>query len=78
MTNEQICKCVKNYIEKDKTKSAIMLTAPWGKGKSYFVQNELISYLEKNGNYQSVVVSLYGVTSLAEISKCIYLSLIHI
>lgn len=72
MTNEQICKCVKNYIEKDKTKSAIMLTAPWGKGKSYFVQNELISYLEKNGNYQSVVVSLYGVTSLAEISKCIY------
>ena len=72
MTNEQICKYVKHYIEKDKTKSAIMLTAPWGKGKSYFIQNELIPYLEENGNYQSVVVSLYGVSSLAEISKSIY------
>ena len=72
MTNEQICGYVKRYIEKDKTKSAIMLTAPWGKGKSYFVQNELIPYLEENGNYQSVVVSLYGVGSLAEISKSIY------
>lgn len=72
MTNEQICKYVKHYIEKDKTKSAIMLTAPWGKGKSYFIQNELIPYLEQNGNYQSVVVSLYGVGSLAEISKSIY------
>lgn len=72
MTNEQICKYVKHYIEKDKTKSAIMLTAPWGKGKSYFIQNELIPYLEQNGNYQSVVVSLYGVSSLAEISKSIF------
>lgn len=72
MTNEQVCKYVKHYIEKDKTKSAIMLTAPWGKGKSYFLQNELIPYLEENGNYQSVVVSLYGVGSLAEISKSIY------
>lgn len=72
MTNEQVCKYVKHYIEKDKTKSAIMLTAPWGKGKSYFLQNELIPYLEANGNYQSVVVSLYGVGSLAEISKSIY------
>ncbi len=72
MTNEQICQYIKHYIEKDKTKSALMLTAPWGKGKSYFVQNELISYLEENGNYQSVVVSLYGVDSLEEISKSIY------
>lgn len=72
MTNRQICEYVKHYIEKDKTKSAIMLTAPWGKGKSYFVQNELIPYLEENGDYQSVVVSLYGVGSLAEISKSIY------
>lgn len=72
MINEQICEYIKHYIEKDRTKSAIMLTAPWGKGKSYFVQNKLIPYLKENGGYQSVVVSLYGVDSLAEISKSIY------
>ena len=66
---------MKHYIEKDKTNSAVMLTAPWGKGKSFFIQNELIPYLKKNGNHQSVVVSLYGVASLEEISKSIYFSI---
>lgn len=72
MTNEQICEYVKHYIEKDKTKSAIMLTAPWGKGKSYFIQNELMPYIENNGGYQTIYVSLYGISTLAEISKSIY------
>ena len=75
MTNKQICEYMKHYIEKDKTNSAVMLTAPWGKGKSFFIQNELIPYLKKNGNHQSVVVSLYGVASLEEISKSIYFSI---
>lgn len=51
MTNKQICEYMKHYIEKDKTNSAVMLTAPWGKGKSFFIQNELIPYLKKNGNH---------------------------
>lgn len=72
MTNEQICEYVEHYIEKDKTKSAIMLTAPWGKGKSYFIQNELVPYVQKDGGCQCILISLYGVSDLAEISKSIF------
>ena len=72
MTNKQICEYVRTYIEKDKTKSAIMLVAPWGKGKSYFVQNELRPYVNEISGYQCVIVSLYGVSSLAEVSKSVY------
>ena len=35
---------IENYLANDKTKSAIMLTAPWGMGKSYYIQNSLIAY----------------------------------
>ncbi len=66
---------VKHYIEYDKTQRAIMLTAAWGTGKSHYIKNELIPFLSKkeNGNYQCIVVSLYGLSKLSEISKAIYL-----
>ena len=50
---------IKNYLDNDKTKSAIMLIAPWGMGKSYYIQNSLIPYLEEDGGKRCVVVSLY-------------------
>jgi len=66
---------VKHYMEYDKTQRAIMLTGDWGCGKSHYIQNELIPFLskEENGNYQCIVVSLYGLNKLSEISKTIYL-----
>lgn len=66
---------IKHYIENDKTQRAIMLTGDWGSGKSHYIQNELIPFLskEENGNYQCIVVSLYGLSKLSEISKTIYL-----
>lgn len=66
---------IKHYMEYDKTQRAIMLTAAWGAGKSYYIQKELIPFLSKkeNGNYQCIVVSLYGLSKLSEISKTIYL-----
>ncbi len=65
---------IKHYIECDKTQRAIMLTAVWGTGKSHYIQNELIPFLskEENGNYQCIVVSLYGLSKLSEISKAIF------
>ena len=77
MTYKDINQYILHYLTEDKTKSAIMLTAPWGSGKSFFIQNELKSFLKKeeNGNHDCVVVSLYGLKDLAEISKSIYLDL---
>lgn len=70
MTNTELTKFIGHYIEHDKTRSAIMLTAPWGAGKSYYIQNELICILKEHA---CIVVSLYGLNSLFDISKAIYL-----
>ena len=75
MTNDELNKYIKHYIERDRTGRAIMLTGAWGLGKSYYIKNGLIPYLEKpeNGRHQCIVVSLYGLSSLSEISKAVYL-----
>lgn len=75
MTNDELNKYFFDYLEHDKTHSAIMLTAPWGTGKSYYIQNELKPFLEKeeNGKHQCIVVSLYGLKDLFEVSKALYL-----
>ena len=75
MNNDELNAYIKHYVENDKTNRAIMLSASWGTGKSYYIQNELIDYLQKeeNGNHKCIVISLYGINSLSEISKAIYI-----
>lgn len=75
MTNIELNSFIKHYLEKDKSKSAIMLTGDWGIGKSYYIQNELVPFLQKNENIKCVIVSLYGLKTISEISKSIYLDL---
>ena len=72
MKQTDLNKFILHYITEDKTRSAIMLTAPWGSGKTYYIQNNLIPFLENN-NKKSVVVSVYGLKNLYELSKAIYL-----
>ncbi len=48
-----------------------MLTAPWGAGKSYYIRNELCSFLKEN-NMSYALVSVYGLSSIAEIKKELY------
>lgn len=75
MTNDELNQYIKHYIEKDRTSRAIMLTGAWGVGKSYYIKNTLIPFLseEINGKHQCIVVSLYGLSDLSEVSKAIYL-----
>lgn len=75
MNNTEYNAYIKNYLDNDKTKSAIMLIASWGMGKSYYIQNSLIPYLEEDGGKRCVVVSLYGMNDVKEISKAIYLEI---
>ncbi len=75
MTNAELNEFILHYLTGDKTNSAIMLTGDWGTGKSYYIQHSLKPFLEKdeNGKHQCVIVSLYGLKDVAEISKSIYL-----
>lgn len=72
MTTNELKEYIKHYLEEDASHSAILLNAPWGTGKSYFIRNELAPYLSENGRERCVVVSLYGLKDLSEISKSIY------
>lgn len=73
MTTNQLNKYIERYLEEDKTKSAIMLTGDWGSGKSYYIKHELLPYLKKEDKNRCVIVSLYGLKDISEISKSIYL-----
>ena len=52
-----------------------MLNAPWGTGKSFYIQNVLREYLKKDDIDRCIVVSLYGMKDLSEISKSLYLEI---
>lgn len=72
MTIEELDAYIKDYTKNDKTNRAVMLTAPWGSGKTYYIKNELVPSLKKDG-IGTILVSLYGIESLAELSKNLYI-----
>lgn len=65
---------IHNYITNDRTHTAIMLTAPWGQGKSYYINNHLKEYLSHK-NCDCVIISLYNLHDVSEISRNIYVQL---
>lgn len=73
MTISEYNEYIKNYLENDNTKSAVMLTAPWGAGKSYYIREELIPFVKNKLNKMCVCVSLYGLKNIDEVSKALYL-----
>lgn len=75
MTNYELTQYIIHYIKKDKTKMAVMISGNWGTGKSYYIQHELIPELQKNDIADCVTVSLYGLKTINEISRSIYIEL---
>lgn len=77
MTYDEMNSFILNYLKNDITGRAIMLTGEWGSGKSYYVKNTLKPFLEDkdNGKHKCVIVSLYGLSDISEISKAIYMEL---
>lgn len=74
MNIDELNKYICDYCKNDITKRAIMLTADWGVGKSYYAKNTLIPFLYKN-NIKSAYVSLYGLPSVNDICKSLYIDL---
>lgn len=84
MTVDELNNYIKHYLEEDKTRTAIMLTGEWGSGKTYYVENKLMPFLQKEVMNNSIkkrhkcrciVISLYGLEELSDISKSIYMEL---
>ena len=75
MTVTELNNYIKHYLEEDKTNTAIMLTGEWGSGKTYYIENELIPFLQDGKKNKCVVISLYGLEDISEISKSIYMEL---
>ena len=74
MTIDECNLYIKNYLKNDKTRSAIMLTAPWGTGKSYYIENNLKNFLKDN-KLSYVMVSAYGLSSIADLNKELFLEI---
>lgn len=75
MTTAELNSYIKHYLEEDKTNTAIMLTGEWGSGKTYYIEKTLAPFLQEEKKHRCVVISLYGLESLADISKSIYMEL---
>ena len=67
-SQEQTIQAIQNYLESDMPNSALLINGEWGAGKTYFWKNSIIPMLEKNSRHH-VYVSLYGVSSHAEIEQ---------
>ncbi|MDE6730198.1 MAG: KAP family NTPase [Oscillospiraceae bacterium] len=74
MTYNEINKFILKYLKNDITGRAIMLTGEWGTGKSYYIKNQLKSFLEGEGK-KCAIVSLYGISDVSEISKALFFEL---
>lgn len=73
MTYQELNQYILHYLTEDKTKSAIMLTGPWGTGKSYYIQNELKTSVYKG--YKQDKIEMRG--DRAEISDFpLYLNMV--
>ncbi|MEG0073169.1 MAG: P-loop NTPase fold protein [Clostridia bacterium] len=78
---EELLECIVEYVRKPITDYAIMINGEWGSGKTYFWNNKVREKLETmvfNGKkYKTIYMSLYGINSLEEISKKIFIETNH-
>lgn len=72
MINEELNKRFIRYLIEDKTNCALMFSAPWGRGKTYYIRKCLIPAIEESGEYLCNVISAYGLKNIDELAKEIY------
>ena len=65
---------INNYISKD-SDFAIQIDGPWGCGKTYYIQNELLNVIQKT-NKRPIYISLNGLEKLNDIDTRILLEVL--
>ena len=70
---EDLVESILDYVRSDYTDYAIMINGEWGVGKTHFWNNKIkkkIESMQLNGKrYNTIYMSLYGISNLEEISK---------
>jgi len=75
---KELIESIEEYIRRPYTDYAVMINGEWGSGKTHFWNNKLRQRIENIRNkkgqlYKTIYISLYGINSLEEISKKIFL-----
>lgn len=75
---KELIDSIEDYIKKPYTDYAVMINGEWGSGKTHFWNNKLRQKIEaitnKDGKlYKTIYISLYGINSIEEISKKIFI-----
>ena len=69
---DSISEKVLRYISDQSKNQALLLSGPWGMGKTYYIKKTLQKVLgneELYKNYKTIYVSLYGVASLVDLQR---------
>lgn len=80
LETNKICKILGTYILHDKLHQAVLLEAPWGTGKTWYLKHNFIpsfSKKEEGKNWQFVYVSLFGLSNLSELEEKIEYEMVN-
>lgn len=72
MNDLQLLKTLELYLDDTTYDYAVMIDGPWGCGKSYFLKEKFFSELDRIGR-KYIFISLYGMSSINDINKQVYL-----
>jgi hypothetical protein len=73
--NEKVLTTLKGFIKDEQANYALLLTGKWGIGKTYLVQHEMDGKVMEVGERYKIYISLYGVQTLDEVRKKIFMAL---
>lgn len=74
MDRQEIIEAIRDYVNDEKAKYAVLINGEWGCGKTYLYKNYLnnmISSIEvgKNERKANIYISLYGISNIQDLSK---------
>lgn len=81
MKKEEIIQGILDYLNNDKAKYAVMVSGPWGSGKTYLYEHGISEAIETNENGKNerkvnTYISLYGMATVEELTREIVLNYI--
>ena len=83
MNRTEIVSRVSEYINDDSARYSILINGNWGCGKTYLYRNYILKEIKdleyrKKDKKHNVYISLYGVSSISELSRKLLLKFISV